>query len=611
MNQNAPRFAVIAQSTSAAVFATGSSLILKNVQSQFGTVSLQFATQRGKLVGFSKPVPRSLCVEIVGCAPNLEAAIDEFVRVASAILPMVSLATNAPIYDLQVHLGYELRETAESRPFVQQFLLDGRVLPIAKRRVPVDECRSLISVLGSHQSRERLHRCCVHYFQALQNTQPDRETYALANLYFGVETITEVARTSFMLSNGLTKEQLLAHWGIELKVLDAEVRRRLVFQGDDATYKMAKEASDGLEHGYSPLKDIHVKARSILSKTAGYLRNAVMHYSGLEDSAVKVLTAEGYSTPCELHQAKYFWGTLSGGMGETAAEGELYPMLLWKSTPRELPSDFGEDPRLQFVETVSARVAEHVTLKPDRFELRGAMPEGDTGGLKEVIAPQIEVEQQQSDGTSPPFELDRPAMLPFALALARFILNYGTVDQLSRHWFAALHLDSKHANVPDTRERVTLIIDELRQLIREDELRDRCVALWAPLTQLAELHDSMVRSPLLVGRGATLGTSTDEMAVLVHRSQILWPESIDAFILIEHLNQATDAAAALAVQINAEASAIFTQVQIDVRLRDLRASQYGSVVPSTNIHEASPTNSPSPSPAARRYEARVADSESP
>ncbi len=567
MALNTPRFAVIAQSSSAAIFALGSSLILENVQTRFGTASLQFATQRGKLVGFAKPVPRSLCVEIVGAAPNLEAAIDEFVRVASAILPMVSLATNAPIYDLQVHLGYELRATGEQRPFVQQFLLDGRVLPVAKRRVPIAECQSLISMLASHQSGERLHRCCVHYYEALQNTLPGRETYAMANLYFGVETITEVARASFMLSNKLTKDQLVSYWGVELKVLDAEVRRRLVFQGDDATYKMAKEASDGLEHGYSPLRDIHVKAREVLSKTASYLRSAVLKYSGLDHPTVEVLSAAGYAMPCEIHQTKYFWGTLSGGTGETAAEGELYPMLVWKSTPRELPSDVGEDPRIQFVETFSARVAKDVTLKPERFELRGALPESESNGLMEAIAPQVEVEQQQSDGTSPPFELDRPAMLPFAVALARFLLNFGTVDQLSRHWFAVLGLDAKYPTIATTEERVSLLVTELELIVDQKELRDRCIALWAPVTPLAELHNSMLRSPLLVGRGSTLNTNADEMAVLVHRSRMLWPESIDAFILIEHLNQGTDASAALAVQIDAAANALFSQTQIDVRLR--------------------------------------------
>lgn len=81
---------------------------------------------------------------------------------------------------------------------------------------------------------------------------------------------------------GVDREGLVAAWGIESGQLDAEVRRRVLLRGDEATYKSAKEASDGFEHSFLDFDRVRLLSRDVRDATARYVRSAVFDFAGLE-----------------------------------------------------------------------------------------------------------------------------------------------------------------------------------------------------------------------------------------------------------------------------------------------------------------------------------------
>lgn len=124
-------------------------------------------------------------MDIRGPAPSVDAAIDPFVQAANFFCPIISLSCNAPIEDLQPELAFDVTPGVKHRPYFQQFLLDERIMPIRRRRVPVDLTFALAAAMAKHPRSDRLHRAAVHYYQALQFWRPGYETFALAHLYMG------------------------------------------------------------------------------------------------------------------------------------------------------------------------------------------------------------------------------------------------------------------------------------------------------------------------------------------------------------------------------------------------------------------------------------------
>jgi hypothetical protein len=66
-----------------------------------------------------------------------------------------------------------------------------------------------------------------------------------------LEALTKAKIRQVCSASGFKSESELAnHLGVEVKNLDSTVRKRLLLADDDECYKKAKDASDGLEHGF-------------------------------------------------------------------------------------------------------------------------------------------------------------------------------------------------------------------------------------------------------------------------------------------------------------------------------------------------------------------------
>ena len=188
-----------------------------------------------------------------------------------------------------------------------------------------------------------------------------------------------------------SRAKLASDWEVDEKSLDAEVRRRIIFAGDADAYKQAKEASDGLEHGYLAFNEVHERARAVREKVAAYLRRCLLDELSLSPEFVALLTSAPYDAPGHLQTSKYLRSTIVGN-GELAAPGEAYPFFAWRTNYKETPS---AENTVSFTmeEEVKARVASGVSMRGLRFEIWG----GQESSFKSTCA-----EPPAGPSTSPP-----------------------------------------------------------------------------------------------------------------------------------------------------------------------------------------------------------------
>jgi hypothetical protein len=542
-------YIIVARSASGAYFAPGTPLVFDGVPTEHGPVRIQFLTRRAHLPGFTKPVPRGLYAEIRGSAPSLDTAINTFVQAANAFCPLIALTCNAPIEDLQPDIAYDATRGSERRPFFQQFLLDERIMPIRRRRVPVEAAAALAMAMAKHSSSDRLHRASVHYYQALQNWRPGYETPALAHLYMSVETLTPLLRDEYLTSNQLSRDDLVQRWGIELRELDSQVRQRLIFSNDESTFKQARAASDGFEHGYMPFPDVRAKAIAVNRLTATYVRRAILDHLGLPSEQVKALLEPPFDEPFYLHYTKQIWGTLDGAGEDLAAPDQDYPMLHWRSSIRELPTLADQDPRIQFVETYDPRLAPGIRFAANRIEVFGPATAG-TPESDEMIVPNLEHRQvgKPAFGLAG-LEWNRPDLAPFATMMTRFLLNFGAIDLFSRTWLAGLSGGEEAGDDLTFDARLDRLLERVRGTKEMEPLRSRIEEAWLPTRRLAAMQDSVARSPLLFGWRGPEGERPPDHVIMLRRNHPHWPDSPEAVIVLAELSQAVEEASAIATRI--------------------------------------------------------------
>jgi len=338
-----------------------------------GPLSIVFTTHRTEVKGFSKPVPRGLHIEVTGPSPDLETALNTFGSSAQMMLPILVITMNAPIGSPDLEIAFETTAGREERDYFQQFVREPRFSPIIPRKMNNSLILAVLGALERNPEHERLRRAMGYYAHALEQWRgPGTELVVLASIYMGMEAMTPVELRAELAARSLTAQQPADSWGIDLKLLDSTVRKRLLFENDQVTYEKAKKASDGFEHAYRPFPELHEDAKEVLQKATGYLRAAIVRRLGLEPPLTAQLLAPPYDTPFYLHFAKYLRGKLVGVKDNAAAPGQLYPIMLWSSTVTEITTPDNQDPGISFTDTISPRLADGVAFAGISFELWGS-----------------------------------------------------------------------------------------------------------------------------------------------------------------------------------------------------------------------------------------------
>jgi hypothetical protein len=141
-----------------------------------------------------------------------------------------------------------------------------------------------------------LGRALAQYLLALDNWFIGGESMSLAHLFIAAETLTPAVIRAECDERGITKEDLAREQNIDpatdekwRQELHAAIRRERVFRADAETHRKAKEASDGLEHGFMELIEIHDRARAVAETTFSYVRECIIDLLKMNDDDRKKL----------------------------------------------------------------------------------------------------------------------------------------------------------------------------------------------------------------------------------------------------------------------------------------------------------------------------------
>lgn len=302
-----------------------------NTNTAFGPVAMSFRTRYWDH-GLGAPLAGDLQIEASGTAPTLDDAMASFANRAITVLPVIATAANASIDNADVEIAFDNTPGLNARDFFQKQIPDEPPIPPHRmRRLRLIPTVDFGHAALGHPEQERLHRAMEYYRLALANWQRGHETVAVANLFMGIEALVKVAVRRELVRRGLQEQtELAAAMNISIRELDGAVRRTVLFQGDDDTHRKAKNASDGLEHGFRSFDDIYADAEQVRDRTAVYLRSAIFDLAEVDQATRDELERGSHAKPLDTDSfAQVIRGRLIGESADLAAPDQQYPRLLW------------------------------------------------------------------------------------------------------------------------------------------------------------------------------------------------------------------------------------------------------------------------------------------
>lgn len=160
--------------------------------------------------------------------------------------------------------------------------------------------------------RDRFERAADHYCTALSHWREGEIPLAMMHRYIWVETICKAISRNVQRREGTTEDKLYDRYGVAGKehpdtALIHAIRLQKVFRGDAATAKAARDASDGIEHGFADYEKVWELSRKAYEKTASYLRRALFDMLDLGDETMESLTGARFGDVL-VEQPRY-WET--------------------------------------------------------------------------------------------------------------------------------------------------------------------------------------------------------------------------------------------------------------------------------------------------------------
>jgi hypothetical protein len=289
-------------------------------------------------------LPRELWFEVVNSGIDHRQAMAAAFSQASVLKSLISGAMNAYTDELQVERSFDGCDDHDDHAFFQNMLTDEVGLPRLTRRLDLEAFDGFCKALMAHPRRDRLMRGIAQYELAIKHWIPGQETLALAHLFMAMEALTPVAREIAIADAG-GKEALMSKWGLNRRAcsscgveygdgeLDANVRRRVLFQEDDDVYNEAKDASDGFEHGYLGYATVYAHAERNRDRLGVLARHAIMDLIATAGGWRDTLLTGPRDIPIPaVRIIKYLWATLSGPAHGLAPDGLHYPGFSMSST---------------------------------------------------------------------------------------------------------------------------------------------------------------------------------------------------------------------------------------------------------------------------------------
>lgn len=296
-----PIYRAVLVTPSCARVAKGTRLSIEGHPGRSGAVSLKLHTPYTIVEGAS--IPGLLTIEVEGQAEAMGLAMRSFIEAALDVAAVLAVAANATVDAPQLERAYDITPGAAERGFYKNFRLHFSERERRVREAPTAQTTALLKVLSQHADSGRLLRSARQYRLALTYWEPGLETLALAHLWMGVEALVDVALRQELSSRQITEETLASDWALTEVERSARLhsnlvshaRRRIIFQGDDATHAKARNASDGFEHGFRDLPEVDALSSEVKTLTAKYLRQATLRLALGTTDSLNALLGEPYN----------------------------------------------------------------------------------------------------------------------------------------------------------------------------------------------------------------------------------------------------------------------------------------------------------------------------
>jgi hypothetical protein len=328
-------------------------------------------------------IPRELIIEVRGPAPSLDEAVTKFATIARPIATMAGFVANVRVGLLEVHLAYDCTPDHDNREFVETFLPDqtgavgeGRLI---RQHLMTPACMALFTL---RRDSARVSRALRQYELALREWYLGGEWLALSHLYIAVETLAPAVIRKTATDRGISEEEFAQSLDVVTddpdrprwrQILNERTRERIIFNGDSDTYKTAKDASDGLEHGYLELSEISEHAVKCADKTFFDVRRTILDLLGLPVEMVNELMT---IKPKDVQsRRKVVRGRLLGAADDPAPEDRLYPMLEWHSQVGSVVRE-GSTFKMSDTDRMTVRTRPGVGFQLTRLELVGRLEGG-------------------------------------------------------------------------------------------------------------------------------------------------------------------------------------------------------------------------------------------
>lgn len=356
-------YTVVLRGPSAAILRPDQTLEFEGFPSALGRVDIRIRSRWLK-PNENVTLPGNLWIEIAGTGNALKEVIGPFATAGAAILPLISMATNAAIPEPEIELAFESTSGAERREYFQSFISAEVLPPTISRFIRPAAIITFIDHFQRHPELQRLIRAINQYRVALDYWRMGHESQTVSHLWMAVEALTKALIRIEFEKRGLSENAALAaDMGIDLKDLDSTIRREFIFESDDETFRKTKRVSDGLEPGFLDYAEMNSLARDVRKKAAEYVRNCILKLCGLPSATYAELTLEGTHKPLgHWPVAKYVRGTLVGASDSLAAEDNLYPFLHWTSSIEEASIDENGEFRITPRESITPNIAEGLSL---------------------------------------------------------------------------------------------------------------------------------------------------------------------------------------------------------------------------------------------------------
>ena len=256
--------------------------------------------------GVNLRVPRELrYFALTLCPPGIELASQVLYQGVDNVHTACMLSANAGADTVHETLITEF-PYGEFKRFYRQMPFDVLPgLPRNGRFLDKVSTIKLASAIWGHPDRERLMVTAAHYREALRLWREGAKPLVLMHLYIAVEALTKVIIRHEMATRPCNEAELMVAFGVDpaekspMYRLQNRVSEDIIFKKDAATFKAARKASNGIEHGYAGFQDIWNMPFDVNRRTAQYVRSAMFSTLALDEESKDLLLGPNYAAVSE------------------------------------------------------------------------------------------------------------------------------------------------------------------------------------------------------------------------------------------------------------------------------------------------------------------------